>query len=114
MIQINDCFRLRSSKQSHWNVTLWHLEEWKPGTRIEGAWHRASERMSHAAMDCLLQQMMCPTGPHAAFRAAETGVLDELSLSGVNLARYSARNFTPLRATKREIVNNRNIELNKL
>ncbi len=71
MIEINDCFRLRSSKQSHWNFTLWHLEEWLPGTRIEGVWHRCSERMKHGDMDSLLEQMLCPTGPHEAFRAAE-------------------------------------------
>ena len=71
MISINDMFRLRSSKQGRRNVTLWHLEEWKPADRIQGAWHRCSERMSHAAMDCLLEQMMCPREAHAAFRATE-------------------------------------------
>jgi hypothetical protein len=99
MIPINDMFRLGSSKQSRWNVTRWHLEEWKPGTRIEGAWHRASERMSHAAMDFLLEQMMCPTGPHAAFRAAETRVLPELPIGGVRAPRCSVRNFVSLTAT---------------
>jgi len=71
MISINDMFRLRSSKQGRRNVTLWHLEEWKPADRIQGAWHRCSERMKHGDMDSLLEQMLCPTGPHEAFRAAE-------------------------------------------
>jgi len=71
MIQINDMFRLRSSRQGRRNVTLWHLEEWKPADRIEGSWRPCSERMSHAAMDCLLEQMLCPSEAHEAFRATE-------------------------------------------
>ena len=27
--------------------------------------------MKHGDMDSLLEQMLCPTGPHEAFRAAE-------------------------------------------
>ena len=73
MISINDMFRLRSSKQGRRNVTLWHLEEWKPADRIQGAWHRCSERMSHDDMDRLLEQMLCPREAHEAFRATETG-----------------------------------------
>lgn len=65
-------------------------------------------------MDSLLEQMMCPAGPHAAFKATGTRVLGGLCVGGVNAAQHSARKITPLRATKREIVNNRNIELNKL
>ena len=82
MISINDMFRLRSSKQGRRNVTLWHLEEWKPADRIQGAWHRCSERMSHAAMDCLLEQMLCPSEAHAAFRAAEERLPPELFTLG--------------------------------
>jgi hypothetical protein len=36
-----------------------------------------------------------PQGAHEAFRAAETGVLDELSLAGLNLALATLRKNTP-------------------
>jgi len=78
MIPINDMFRLGSSKQSRWNVTRWHLEEWLPADRIEGSWRRCSGRMGFDDMDRLLEQMLCPREAHAAFRATETKVLPEL------------------------------------
>jgi hypothetical protein len=98
MIPINDMFRLGSSKQSRWNVTLWHLEEWTPADRIEGRWQRCSDRLRYDDMDCLLEQMMCPREAHAAFRATETGVLDELPIGGVRSPPNSVRKNTPLRA----------------
>jgi len=45
-----------------------------------------------------LEQMMCPTGPHEAFRAAETGVLDELPIGGVIRARSTPTENAPPRA----------------
>lgn len=72
MIQINDMFRLRSTKSGPWNkATLWHLEEWKPGNTIEGRWERTTSRMAHDDMDRLLDRMNCPADAHATFRAAQ-------------------------------------------
>jgi len=89
MIQINDMYRLISSKQSHRNVTLWHLEEWTPADRIEGRWQRCSDRLRYNDMDRLLEQMLCPSEAHAAFRAAGTRVLPEALPLGCQSAALS-------------------------
>ena len=70
MIQINDMFRLCSTKAAHWGYTLWHLEEWRPTATAEGRWERITEAMKTDAMDALLERMQCPTDAHQRFREA--------------------------------------------
>ena len=70
MIQINDMFRLQSATASHWGYTLWTVEEWQPSPNsVEGRWHRVSDKLSHDAMDGLLERMQCPVKARDEFRA---------------------------------------------
>ena len=69
MIQINDMFRLCQTKQTCWNLTVWHLEEWTPTDRIQGRWQRVSKRLDSDSMDRLLEQMQCPVKARDKFRA---------------------------------------------
>jgi hypothetical protein len=69
MIPINDMFRLASA--SNWRGdTCWYLQEWQPSPySVEGRWHRVTDKLSHDAMDGLLERMQCPAKARDKFRA---------------------------------------------
>jgi hypothetical protein len=70
MIQINDMFRLQQTKVLPLGYMIWHVEEWQPSPHsVAGRWHRVTDKLSHDAMDGLLERMQCPVKPREEFRA---------------------------------------------